>query len=147
MGQANGMVRMIQDGLNDMTVLYKYIFYKAYHFCINVFKEKDFPWMFATGVVSITFVANIISFLELIEYLMLPSRINIYGEYHGYFSLGLLIFSAILMKYNNFYQKVLKEVEEYSVEKRRRMAFISVAYVLVVFISLIYLAYLIRENT
>ncbi len=112
-----------------------------------MFKENEFPWMFAIGTVSITFVANIVSLLELVEYLMLPSRINIYGDYHGYFSLGFLILSAILINQNNYYHKVLKEVEKYPAEKRSRIAIISVAYVLAVYTSLIYLAYLIRENT
>jgi hypothetical protein len=100
--------------------------------------------MFATGAVTIIFVGNIVMFLEMIEYLILPSKINIYGEFHGYFSLGVLIVTAIFIKRKNFYQKLLKDVERLSADKKKRMKYLGLAYIISVFSSLFYLAHLIR---
>lgn len=139
---------MIRNGLsNGMVILYKYIFYNAYYFCINVFKEKEFPWAWAGMTSSMVFVATLVAMLELIEFLMLPSRINTYGEYHGYFSLGMAMLSVFFVRYNNNYQKILKDVETLPLDVRKRVKYLSVFYVLVVVISFFYLGYLIRENT
>jgi hypothetical protein len=130
-----------------MKNIYKYIFYKAYHFCINTFKEKEFPWMFATGAISIAFVASIIMVLELVEYIMLPKKINTFGEYHGYFSLGALICAAFLIKKNDSYLKILRDVDLLSTKKKKSLGALSLVYIFFVFTSLFYLAYLIRRNT
>jgi hypothetical protein len=130
-----------------MKDIYKYIFFKMYHFCINVFKEEEFPWFFATGVVSILFTMSVIDLLSLVKYLMLPAEFESYGRFYGYFSLAVLIVAAVLVKRDNAYGRVLNDVKKFSKNKRERLLYLSFAYAFVVFGGLVYLSYLIRENT
>jgi len=125
--------------------LYKYIFYSAYNFCIRVFKEKDFPQFFASGVISMIFVGSIIVILELVEYLMLPTVINTYGKYHGYFSLAMLLIIAFFINHNKNYSIILKDVEAMTTKERRTLSMWSWIYTCVLLISFFYLGYLLRE--
>nr|WP_320117915.1 hypothetical protein [uncultured Marinifilum sp.] len=99
--QVRGMEIMIINILNNtrMKDLYRYIFTKAYFFCITVFKEKEFPQYFASGVVTLALVTQIVIILELIEYLSFPTRVNIFGEYHGYFAV--FCWGVVLLYINN----------------------------------------------
>jgi hypothetical protein len=125
--------------------MYKYIFSRAYYFCLNVFKEKEFPQIFASGIVSTIFVGSIIVMVELVEYLCLPIRINTYGKYQGYFSLAMFIAIAILMNKNKNYLKILSDYEAMSVKKRKVLGIWSWIYVSVLLFSFFYLGYLFRE--
>lgn len=125
--------------------LYKYIFSRAYYFCIRVFKEKDFPQFFASIVISMIFVGSIIVVLELIEYLMLPTVINIYGDYHGYFSLTMLVGIAFFINRNGYYSVILKEYEAMTAEERKTLGLWSWIYTGVLLFGFFYLGYLLRE--
>lgn len=128
-----------------MVGLYKYIFFKAYDFCIRVFKEKDFPWFFASGVISMTFVTTLIVLLELFEYVMLPTKVEIYGKYHGYFSLLMLLGTGFYMKQNNRYLKILEYCRNQTEQRQSLMRYLSVLYFISLFISFFLLGYLLRQ--
>jgi len=128
-----------------MIVLYRYIFTKAYFFCINIFKEKEFPQYFASGVVTLAMVTNIVILLELIEYLSFPTRVNIFGEYHGYFAL--FSWGVVLLYVNNKkrYLKILEHNSNISERKKKRLRIISIVYLLFLFVTFFLLGALIRE--
>lgn len=128
-----------------MITLYRYIFCKAYFFCIKVFKEKDSPWFFASIAVTMTSVTTLVVLLELLEYLLLPNRINIYGQYHGYFGLVVLGCVALYVKHNDKYVEVLKSFEEMPLNQKMRLRYVAICYVLILFVSFFLLGSLLRE--
>lgn len=128
-----------------MVMLYKYIFSKAYYFCISVLKEKEFPWIWAGMTTSMIFVATVITLLELIEYIMLPTRINIYGEYHGFFSLGTAIIIVLYVSYNKKYAEILESYNALSEKRRKVFRYVSVVYIVILAVSFFWLGYLLRE--
>jgi hypothetical protein len=134
MARVSGMAVMIRNGLNKgevMIVLFRYFFCKAYYFCIWAFKEKDFPWAWAGMTTSFIFVVTIINLLKLLEVLMFPDRINIYGEYHKYFSLGTAILALFFVKRCNRYLKILEAYKQLPERKRKILRYMSVAYLLI----------------
>ncbi len=92
-----------------MLHIYKYIFCNAYYFCLKIFKEKEFPYFFASTIVSLTFVTTIITLLKTFQYIMIPNRINIYNDYHGYFSLLMLVVFGIYFYKDKKYERLLSE--------------------------------------
>ncbi len=121
------------------------MFTKAYFFCINIFKEKEFPQYFASGVVTLTMVTNIVILLELIECILFPIRVNIFGEYHGYFAL--FSWGLVLLYVNNKkrYLKILEHNSNISEKKKKRLRIISIVYLLFLFVTFFLLGALIRE--
>lgn len=126
-------------------ILYKYIFCKAYYFCIRVFKEKEFPWAFASGIVTLCLVTNIVVLLEIVEYAMLPDGINIYAPYHGYFAVALWILIQLYVTRDKRYIKILESCKSLSAKKRQMLRYISIVYVIVLVIGFFWLGYLLRE--
>jgi hypothetical protein len=155
MAQANGLAVMIRNGLNKqrkrnditkkMTLLYKYIFCKAYYFCIWAFKEREFPWAWAGMTISMIIVGTIITLLKLAEVLMIPERFNIYGEYHGYFSVGMAVIILFYVKHDNRYVKILEECNNLPARRRKILRYVSVAYLLILVVSFFWLGEIIRD--
>ncbi len=128
-----------------MVVLYRYIFTKAYFFCINVFKEKEFPQYFATGMVTLAIITNFYILLSLIEYLMLPVRFNQYGEYYKYFALIVLAFALFYVNNKKRYLKILEHNSDISERKKKKLRIISIVYLLFLFVTFFLLGALIRD--
>ncbi|PKQ66639.1 hypothetical protein BZG01_10185 [Labilibaculum manganireducens] len=128
-----------------MKDLYRYIFTKAYFFCITIFKEKEFPQYFATGMLTFAITANFYILLSLIEYLMLPIRFNYYGEYYKYFAL--VIFAIALLYVNNKkrYLVIIKSCKELPNKRKKKLKVYSIIYLLFLFVSFFLLGALIRE--
>lgn len=126
-------------------MLYKFIFYKAYYFCIRFLKEKEFPWAWAGITTAIIIVVTIIALLELMEFLSLPKRINIYGEYHGYFSLGIAIITLFYVKHDNRYLRILETCKSMPLKKQKMLSYLSLAYLVVLFIGFFWLGEIIRD--
>jgi len=125
--------------------LYKYIFCKAYNFCIRAFKEKEFPWAFASGMVTLCIVTSIVILLEVMEYMVLPYRINIYASYHGYLAVALWILIQIYITRKKKYLRILEECKNIPLKKQKILRSLSIAYLLLLFIGFFGLGYLIRE--
>jgi len=128
-----------------MITLYKYIFCKAYYFCINVFKEKDFPWFFASGAMSMAFVVNVLVLEGLITITILPNLSDNLGGYYGYFSLFMLVGTAFYMKRGDRYRRVLEDGKKLPVGKRKTLRYVSLIYLIVLGISLIWVSTIIRR--
>jgi hypothetical protein len=129
-----------------MLTLYSFIFYSAYNFCIRFFREKEFPWIFASGAISMTFMTTIIVMLELIAFLMLPEKINIYGAYHGYISLATFIGTTLYMYQGNRYEKILKKCSELSLRKSKLLRWISIIYFVLLFIGFFLIGSALRQH-
>ena len=128
-----------------MVMLYNYIFGKAFFFCINFFKEKEFPQYFAAGMVTFAMVTNIYILLSLVEYLMLPDRFNVYGEYYGYFSLATLGVVFFYVNHKKRYKKIIESYKGIPDKKREKLKIYSIIYLLFLFIGFFLLGALIRE--
>lgn len=128
-----------------MIILYKYIFCKAYYFCIWAFKEREFPWAWAGITTSMVFVGTIITLLKLGEFLMFPERVNIYREYHGYFSLGMAAIMLFYVKQNNKYLRVLEACKKMPLKKRLVLRYLSLFYLIVLVVGFFWLSELIRD--
>jgi hypothetical protein len=126
-----------------MIILHKYIFAKAYYFCIQVFKEKDFPWFFASGAVSISIVNNVF-IIEGVLRIVNLNIIDISSEYYGFFSLLMLIFISARMKKNNKYLGVLADCKRITIRKRIILRYVSIVYIILQSIALIWVSTIIR---
>ncbi len=128
-----------------MKDLYSYIFTKAYFFCINVFKEKEFPQYFAIITVTLIGVTNLYIILSLIEYIMLPDRFIPYDGYFKYFSLASVLTSLAYFNYKERYKAILSYNSELSSLKARRLKTVSIIYVLLLFVGFFTVGALLRN--
>ncbi len=128
-----------------MKDLYSYIFTKAYFFCINVFKEKEFPQYFAILTIIFIGVTNLYIILSLIEYLLLPDKFDFYGEYYKYFSLISGLLALVYFNYNKKYDKILSYYKGFSIEKLRKLKIYSIIYLLILFVGFFALGALLRS--
>lgn len=128
-----------------MGILHKYIFSKAYYFCINVFKEKEFPQYFATGIVTLIIITFIYILLSLIEYFILPLRFNVYGEYYKYFALVALGIALLYINYKNRYLKIIEYFGEIPDRTKKKLKIYSIIYLLTLFIGFFLIGALLRN--
>jgi hypothetical protein len=128
-----------------MIMLIKFIFFKAYTFCVNVFKEKEFPYAFASGVTTLCIVTSIVILLEIFEYAMLPQPVNIFDNYHGYFALVLWILTIVYVRRDKRYLKILDDCRNLPLAKQKALFIIGAAYMVSLFIGFFLLGYLIRD--
>ncbi len=128
-----------------MKDLYSYIFAKAYFFCINVFKEREFPQFFAIITVTLIGVTSFYIILSLIEYIMLPSRFIPYDEYFKYLSLASILTSLVYFNTKERYKEILNHYSGLSSVKVKRLKTISIIYVLVLFVGFFTLGALLRN--
>lgn len=127
-------------------ILYKYIFYRAYYFCVNTFKEREIAHLWAAFIVALVCVTTILIFVKLYKFIMLPSIVYIYGSYHGYFSLGMALLMAYLLSRNNYYRKILAECGRLSAKRKKGLSVWMWIYLTVMVISFLYLGDLLRES-
>jgi hypothetical protein len=128
-----------------MKTFFTFIFCKAYFFCFNIIKEKEFPQYFAAGIVSVSIDTTIIDILKLYEYLLLPKEINIYSELHGYFS---VLFWIIVLIYVNRKKKYLDLIETYKKIPNNKtiiLSILSIIYLITVFVSYFWLGTLYHD--
>jgi len=128
-----------------MKNLYTYIFAKAYFFCINVFKEKEFPQYFASGIITFSFVTNVIVVIEIVECVMLPAKINTYGEYHGYFALACFVIIVLYVNVKKRYEGILSRFDNFPKEKRKKLKVYSIIYILILSIGFFILGAMLRN--
>ena len=128
-----------------MIAFYKYIFCKSYFFCIRVFKEKDFPQIWAGSVLAFIIIINVIVLLELAEYMMLPHRINIYYDYHKYFAIVFWGLMLIYIHINKKYIRILEYCKTIPQKKKKVFRILSILYYLFLAISFFLMSHLLRE--
>lgn len=128
-----------------MRLLYKYIFGKAYYFCIKVFREKEFPQFFATFIVTFAILANIAIILDIVEYILLPIRFKYYEEYYKYFALASYGIALIYIHYKKRYIQIIEFYKEIPPKKRKKLKYQSIIYLALLFIGFFLFSALIRE--
>jgi hypothetical protein len=128
-----------------MIKLYFYIFAKSYIFCMNIFKEREFPHAFGTTVITLTFASNILIFTGLVEYLFSPTWLNTFESYIPYFALFLWFLLFFVLHYRDNYIIVLGYIEKMSLKFKRRLKYISIIYLLFSFVFLILIGWLLRK--
>ncbi len=121
-----------------------YIFFRAYSFCINVFKEKEFPEYFAAAVVTMLIGSNIYVILSFIEYILLPYRFNWYGDYFGWFSLALYGIALLYVCYKKRYKRIIENCK-HKLQDEKTIKVISLLYIFCSIISFFLIGWLIRE--
>ena len=127
-------------------MLFKYIFCKAYYFCIHAFKEREFPWAWAGLTTTMIVVATMLTLLTLFEVLMLPERINTYGEYHKYFSVAMAILGLFYIKYGDRYLRILETFKKLPEKRKKVLGYVSVIYLVILVVSFFWLGEIIREH-
>lgn len=128
-----------------MIQLYKYIYYRSYFFCINIFKEKEFPYIWASFIVAFLIFCNLITLVSALEYFMLPERIETYSEYNKYFALIFLLFVEVFFYWQGRYKRVVEACLNIKPNRELILKFISVFYILITVFSFFYLSSLIKE--
>lgn len=128
-----------------MLDLYKYIFGKAYLLCINILKEKEFPQYFASGVITLTIVSNVLIVIEFIEYVILPTKINTFGEYHGYFALFSYIIVLLYVNIKKRYEGIIYQFEIMPSKKKKKLKIYSIIYLVSLIFCFFYLGALLRD--
>lgn len=126
-------------------LLYKYIFYKVYFFYIQVFKEKDIPHWFAASVITLIFVTNIVVASNALLYIYTPESIQLVDIYYKYFALVVLVVVMWYINTRRRYLHFIKDVDKLPNNKRRLLSYISVLYVLAVFVCFFGMSELIRD--
>lgn len=126
-------------------ILFKYIFYKVYFFYIRAFKEKEIPHWFASSVITLIIVANLIIIADFLLYFLNPEIIKSINQYYKYFALVVLVGVMFFINSKNRYLKILEDCEQLSKSKRKVLGYISVLYIVVVFIGFIWVGELIRN--
>jgi len=126
-----------------MKKFYTYIFGASYMFCMNVFKEKEFPYVWAGGAVTFLSFTNIIVLLELIEYLLLPYELNIYYSLHKYL---ILTYMALVVLWYYRKKRYLKVLEMYrTISNSRILRILSICYYIVTFATFFLMSFLLRN--
>ena len=128
-----------------MISFFRYIFCKSYHFCINVFKEDEFPFYWATSSVVILIFANIVSIMGFLKYVFYPYGFDNYSEYQKYVIILLLAVSNIYMYQRKRYLRYVNFCEKLSVPKARVYRILSILYYLISIYAFFKSGYLIRS--
>ncbi len=128
-----------------MIILFKYIFYKVYFFYVKVFKEKEIPHWFASSVLTLIVVANLIIIADLLLYFTNPEIIKSINTYYKYFALVVLAGVMFFINSNNRYLKIIEDCEQLPKSKRKVLGYISTLYVVAVFVGFFWVGELIRN--
>ena len=126
-------------------MLYKYIFYKVYFFYLKVFKEKEIPHWFAAGVLAVIIIGTLQVLIDLYTYFFNPEIIGIYTSYNKYLVLVLGFFLIYYVSKQKRYLKIIKECEQMSKSKKKVLGFLSILYIIAVFVGFFGMGALIRD--
>lgn len=128
-----------------MISLISYIFVKSHWVCINIFKEREFPEYFASGIIAVVLVGTIIVFVDVILYQIDPELINIVFGYYKYLSLGSVLFSWLYFGYMKKYVAFLNYFERMSGSKKKLMKIITIIYLIVLLVTFFGMGDIIRD--
>lgn len=125
-----------------MFTFYRYIFGTLYFFCINTFKEKEFPWAFASGVISFLWMINLITLVGLYEYTILSDKVGAFEKYDNWIGLALIFTAWIYVRHDYRYKRILEYYEKISAKKKKVLGILSILYVIASFVALFFVAHL-----
>lgn len=121
-----------------MMNFFKYVFFKAYYFCIKYLKEKEFPWMFTSVILAMLLSFTLLIILGVLKQFFLI-KFSFSKNVFGLFSLLILLVVAIKVKYKNYYLKIVKDVNKFSLTYRKKMKILFLIYIVIVIVILILL--------
>lgn len=128
-----------------MMILFKYMFYKVYFFYVKVFKEKEIPHWFASSVITLIVVANLIVVADLLLYFLNPEIIKSINTYYKYFALVVLAGVMFFINSKNRYINIIEDCEQLPKSKKKILSYVSIFYVIVVVVGFIWVGELIRN--
>jgi len=128
-----------------MKAFFAYIFAKSYFVCINVFREKEFPFAWGTAVVVFFVTLNIGVIVDLIEYFFFPNKFFPWNKYYGYFIGLVLIISWLFVYYFKLDKRILRYYKNIPDKKKRVLRLTSLLYYAISILSYFYVAELIRS--
>lgn len=128
-----------------MKSFFVYIFAKSYFVCINVFKEKEFPFAWGTAVVVFFITLNIGVIVDLIEYFFFPNEFIHWNKYYGYILGFVLIMSWLFVYYYKLEKIILGYYEDIPEGKKRVLRLASFIYYAISIVSYFYVAELMRS--
>ena len=126
-------------------ILFKYIFYKVYFFYVKAFKEKEIPHWFASSVITLIVVANLIIIADLLLYFTNPEIIKSIHTDYKYFALVVLTGVMFFINSKNRYLNIIEDCEQLPKSKRKILGYISILYVVAVFVGFFWVGELIRN--
>lgn len=118
-----------------MISLLSYIFTKSYWLCVNIFKEKEFPEYFASGIIAVLITGTVIFLVNSVLYIIDPSLINIIFGYYKYLSLGMVLLFWGYFGYLKKYIIFVNRFEKMSEAKKKIFKVLSVFYILIVIVA------------
>lgn len=110
-----------------MKSLFAYIFTKSYYICIDIFKEKEFPFAWGTAVVVIFLTLNIWSVLGICEFLFFPNCFD-WISYYKYFAVSFLLISWLIVYYKKADVTILQYYDTFSLRKKKILRVFSLVY-------------------
>jgi len=127
-----------------MILLYKYMFCRVYYFYVNAFKETDIPHYFATAVVSVLFMTNVVFVMDSFFFFFKREWLD-FGSYYKFLALIVLFAALFFIQKKQRYQHILNDHEQLSKRARNTLLVISVFYVLVSGFSICWIGEEIRQ--
>lgn len=118
-----------------MVSLLSYIFIKSHWLCVNVFKEKEFPEYYASGIIGILIAGTVTFLLNTILYLIDPNLINEIFGYYKYFSLGTLLLFWGYFGHFRKYTVFVDHFKNMSESKKKIVSVLSVVYIIVIVVG------------
>ncbi|RCW38248.1 hypothetical protein DFO77_1044 [Marinilabilia salmonicolor] len=128
-----------------MVSFYRYIFCKSYHFCINVFKEDEFPYFWATSSIVFLVFSNVTSALGFVKYLLHPVEFETYSGSYKYIIVGLTIVVNIYMYSQRRYLKHINFCNEISPKRAKIFRVLSILYYVITFYAFFKSSILLRS--
>lgn len=126
-------------------MMFTYIFSKTYYFYVRVFREEDIPHWFASAVLTLLLVINIVVILDVVLFIIKPEIIKDINVYYKYFALITLFGTIFYMHRGGRYKKVLKSFDSLSRKRNRTLGIISVIYISLLIGGFICIGELVRD--
>ncbi|NCA85796.1 MAG: hypothetical protein EOM83_09500 [Clostridia bacterium] len=126
-------------------ILFKYIFCKVYFFYVKAFREKEIPHWFASGILSVILIGTIQVMIDFYSFFFNPEIIGIYTSYNKYVVLVLGLSLMYYVSKQKKYLKIIEDCERLPKSKKKVLGYISILYVIVVFVGFFWVGELIRN--
>ena len=126
-------------------ILFKYIFYKVYFFYVKAFKEKEIPHWFSAGILAVIIVGTLQVLIDFYSYFFNPEIIGIYTSYNKYLVLVLGFSLMYYVSKQKRYLSIIEDCEQLPKSKKKILGYLSILYVVAVFVGFFWVGKLIRD--
>lgn len=128
-----------------MKSFYKYFYSKLHYIYTDIFCRKDFPYLWASIIISLFISINIAVIFKIIQYNLLPREFNFYSNNHYYISFIILASVLTFNQHKDRYKSFLKCYNSMHKKVKRRLMIISIIYVLLSFFMFFHMGNLLRQ--